>query len=114
MKVDPGLSMNDIAIGDRYYRHNVGEVCWSVERCYVPPADGIPHVALVKEDGTDRVVISLFALLEGHSFKPDRRTQSMASDPGSKRRKSDWGPRRIWRRITGAREVTSGAEANQL
>lgn len=94
--------MDAVAVGDRFFKPGCGTVIWIVQRIFVPKADGIPHVALTRDDDTpDRSVISMAALLEGHTFVPDRRHLTPVDPVNLRRRKTDWYPRNLWRRLAG-------------
>jgi hypothetical protein len=101
MKTASDIPVDVVAVGDRFYKIGVGGICWIVQRVFVAQADGIPHVALAREDDLQsRTVISLAALLEEHSFRPDRRNPGAVNIENLQRRKTDWYPQRLWRKIT--------------
>lgn len=102
MKTTSNSPIDAVAVGDHFFKVGGGETPWVVQRVFVTQADGIPHVALAREDDADhRTVISVVALLEENIFKPDRRDAQSENTPDQRRRKTDWYPRRLWKKFTG-------------
>ncbi len=102
MKNIAEIPLDAVSPGDRFFKVGCGEITWVIERIFVPQADGIPHVAMSREDGLpDRNVVSMITLLDTNNFRPDRRNPAAQIYEAPRRRKGDWDPRRIWQRLAG-------------